>query len=306
MNKRSSIALILTGLMLAFVGCTTVPETGRSQLIMVSSKDEVQMGLAAFKQIKNEEKISTNVMAIDRVETVGRRIAASVGRSLPDAKWEFVVFDSDDLNAFALPGGKVGVYTGLLALAESDDELAAVMGHEIAHVSSRHSAERMSQQMVAGLTTAGAEVYMKSQDVDHKNRAIVRGALGVGTTVGVMLPFSRLHESEADVIGLKFAAGAGYDPRAAVTFWQKMKAASGDEGQPPEFLSTHPSPDNRIARLKQIAPELLPIYREAKKKFEAMEMEMEPVTGREIGANPGKPPPPPPEASPSAFPKYQM
>ncbi|GAB5560101.1 MAG: M48 family metallopeptidase [Synoicihabitans sp.] len=268
------------------VGCTTVPETGRSQLIMVSSQEEAQMGLAAFQQIKEEEKVSTNVMAIDRVNRVGRRIAASVGRSLPDAKWEFVVFESEDLNAFALPGGKVGVYTGLLDLAESDDELAAVMGHEIAHVTSRHSAERMSQQMVAGLTAAGAEVYMESQDVDHKNRAIARAVLGVGTTVGVMLPFSRLHESEADAIGLKFAAGAGYDPRAAITFWQKMKAASEGEGRPPEFLSTHPSPDNRIERLKALAPEVMPLYRQAKKKFDAEEMK--PIADREIGANPGR------------------
>lgn len=286
MIKRNSISLLCVGLMSwILVGCTVVPETGRKQLIMVSAQEEAEMGLAAFQQIKAEETVSTNVMAIDRVDRVGRRIAASVGRSLPDAKWEFVVFESEDLNAFALPGGKVGVYTGLLALAETDDELAAVMGHEIAHVSSRHSAERMSQQMVAGLTAAGAEVYMESQDVDHKDRAIARAALGVGTTVGVMLPFSRLHESEADIIGLKFAAGAGYDPRAAATFWEKMKAASEEEGRPPEFLSTHPSPDNRIARLKELAPELLPVYREAKAKFE--KMAMEPIADREIGANPG-------------------
>ena len=286
MIKRNSISLLCVGLMSwILVGCTVVPETGRKQLIMVSAQEEAEMGLAAFQQIKAEETVSTNVMAIDRVDRVGRRIAASVGRSLPDAKWEFVVFESEDLNAFALPGGKVGVYTGLLALAETDDELAAVMGHEIAHVSSRHSAERMSQQMVAGLTAAGAEVYMESQDVDHKDRAIARAALGVGTTVGVMLPFSRLHESEADIIGLKFAAGAGYDPRAAATFWEKMKAASEGEGRPPEFLSTHPSPDNRIARLKELASELLPVYREAKAKFE--KMAMEPIADREIGANPG-------------------
>lgn len=286
MIKRNSISLLCVGLMSwILVGCTVVPETGRKQLIMVSAQEEAEMGLAAFQQIKAEETVSTNVMAIDRVDRVGRRLAASVGRSLPDAKWEFVVFESEDLNAFALPGGKVGVYTGLLALAETDDELAAVMGHEIAHVSSRHSAERMSQQMVAGLTAAGAELYMESQDVDHKDRAMARAALGVGTTVGVMLPFSRLHESEADIIGLKFAAGAGYDPRAAAMFWEKMKAASEGEGRPPEFLSTHPSPDNRIARLKELAPELLPVYREAKAKFE--KMAMEPIADREIGANPG-------------------
>lgn len=282
MKTRNRLVGLLVGIVGAFwSGCSTVPETGRSQVMMVSAQEETQMGLEAFTNIKQEEKVSTNVMAIDRVDRVGRRIAASVGRSLPNAKWEFVVFESEDLNAFALPGGKVGVYTGLLALAESDDELAAVMGHEIAHVTSRHSAERMSQQMLAGITAAGVEIGMEAGDVDHEKRALARTALGVGTTVGVMLPFSRLHESEADVIGLRFAAGAGYDPRAAISFWQKMKAASGDQGRPPEFLSTHPSPDNRIERLEELAPQLLPLYEEARQKFEAMEMA--PAADREIG-----------------------
>lgn len=242
------------------------------------------MGLTAFQQIKEEEKVSTNVMAIDRVERIGRRIAASVGRSLPNAKWEFVVFDSDQLNAFALPGGKVGVYTGLLNLAETDDELASVMGHEIAHVTSRHSGERVSHQMAAGALAAGSEIAMESKDADPKTRAMIRTALGVGTSVFGILPFSRLHESEADVIGLKFAAGAGYDPRAAAIFWEKMQAASEGGGRPPEFLSTHPSPENRIAKLKALAPELMPVYRKAKAKFE--KMEMEPIIEKEIGSDP--------------------
>jgi len=239
------------------------------------------MGLSAFSQIKEDEPISTNKMAIDRVHRVGRRIAASVGRELPHADWEFVVFESEELNAFALPGGKVGVYTGLLNLVESDDELAAVMGHEIAHVSSRHSGERVTQQMMVGAAALGAEIYMESEGVDSSSRMITRTLLGAGSQLGLLLPFSRLHETEADIIGLRFAAGAGYDPRAAATFWQKMKAASSDEGRPPEFLSTHPSPDNRIARLQELAPELMPVYREAKAKFESMEMQ--PVADREIG-----------------------
>lgn len=277
----SLIALLTCG----WSGCTTVPETGRSQLLLISAEQETAMGLSAFSQIKQEEPISTNKMAIDQVNRVGRRIAASVGRELPHAAWEFVVFESEQLNAFALPGGKVGVYTGLLELVESDDELAAVIGHEIAHVTSRHSGERVTQQMMAGAVALGAEVYMESEDMASSDRWVARTLLGAGTQVGVMLPFSRLHETEADVIGLRFAAGAGYDPRAAATFWQKMKAASGEGGRPPEFLSTHPSPDNRIARLQELAPALLPLYREAKAKFEALEME--PIMDREIGADPG-------------------
>ena len=276
-----SLFVLLAGL---WTGCTTVPETGRSQFLLVSAEQETAMGLSAFSQIKQEEPISTNKMAIDQVHRVGRRIAASVGRELPHAEWEFVVFESEQFNAFALPGGKVGVYTGLIDLVESDDELAAVIGHEIAHVTSRHSGERVTQQMVAGAAALGAEIYMASEDMDSSDRWIARTILGAGTQVGVLLPFSRLHETEADIIGLRFAAGAGYDPRAAVSFWQKMKVASSGEGRPPEFLSTHPSPDNRIERLQELAPDLMPLYLEAKAQFEAMEMQ--PVADREIGADP--------------------
>lgn len=262
----STVGLILT--LAALVGCTTVPETGRRQLIITSADQEAQMGLAAFAQIKQEEPVSTNAMANDRVERVGRRIAASVGRALPNAQWEFVVFESNELNAFALPGGKVGVYTGLLALTESDDELAAVMGHEIAHVSSRHSGERFSQQMVATGVAAGTEVFMEAKDVDPKQRQLARAALGAATSVGVMLPFSRLHESEADAIGLRFAAGAGYDPRAAVTFWQRMQKANADRPKPWEFLSTHPSDATRIANLRRLAPQYLELYRTEKDRLD--------------------------------------
>lgn len=283
MKPRAWIPIVVVSLSCFWAGCTTIPETGRSQFLLVSAEQETAMGLSAFSQIKEEEPISTNKMAIDQVNRVGRRIAASVGRELPLADWEFVVFESEQLNAFALPGGKVGVYTGLLNLVESDDELAAVIGHEIAHVTSRHSGERVTQQMMVGAAALGAEIYMASEGVDSSNRMVTRTLLGVGSQVGVLLPFSRLHETEADIIGLRFAAGAGYDPRASATFWQKMKAANSGEGRPPEFLSTHPSPDNRIARLQELAPGLMPLYREAKAKFE--EMEMQPIADREIGAD---------------------
>jgi metalloendopeptidase OMA1, mitochondrial len=262
-----------------WVGCTTVTETGRKQLILTSAAEETQMGIAAFNQIKQEEKVSRDSMAIDRVTEVGRRIASAVGRDLPDAKWEFVVFESDELNAFALPGGKVGVYTGILKLAETNDELAAVIGHEIAHVSSRHSGERMSQQMIASGAQLGSEVFMEAKDVDPEKRAMARTALGVTTMVAAILPYSRLHESEADAIGLRFAAGAGYDPRAAITFWQRMQRANQGQQKPPEFLSTHPSDETRIANLKRLAPQYLPLYQASKAKWDRGEMPT-----KEIGA----------------------
>ena len=248
-------------------GCATVPETGRRQVMLLSPNQEAAMGLSAFAEIKDEEEISDDEIANARVQRVGRRIAESVGRELPNADWEFVVFESDELNAFALPGGKVGVYTGILKIAETDAELAAVMGHEIAHVSSRHGAERTSQQLLVLGGALLAEVGMEAKDVSQENRELVRAAYGLGTTVGVMLPYSRLHESEADAIGLRFAAGAGYDPRASISFWRKMAAANKGEDSVPEFLSTHPSDDTRIKNLELLMPKYLPLYEQSRAKF---------------------------------------
>jgi len=268
---RGSLVVWLTIL----VGCTTLPETGRRQMIFTSPAQEAQMGVAAFSQIKQEETISQNVMANDRVTRVGQRIAASVGRELPNAQWEFVVFESDELNAFALPGDKVGVYTGLLALTESDDELAAVMGHEVAHVTSRHSGERYSQQVAAAGIAVSSDMLMEANEVDPQKRAIAQAALGAATTVGVMLPFSRLHESEADAVGLRFAAGAGYDPRAAIRFWQRMQEANANRAKPWEFLSTHPSDETRIANLKRLAPQYEELYERTKARID----QGEPIIG---------------------------
>jgi metalloendopeptidase OMA1, mitochondrial len=257
-------------------GCTTVPETGRRQIIAISPAAEAEQGLAAFQQIKQETKVSANVMANDQVQRVGLRIAKSVGRALPNTKWEFVVFESDDVNAFALPGGKVGVYTGLLKLVASDDELACVMGHEIAHVTSRHGAERMTQSM--GVALIGAAVEVGTEDSEHRD--LWRGAYGVGTTLG-MLGYSRLHESEADSIGLRFAAGAGYDPRAAILFWRKMAKASEGQTKPPEWMSTHPSDATRIANLERLAPQYLKLYEQSRDAIG--HAEIDPAASPEIG-----------------------
>lgn len=261
-------SLLLTGLLAAcafLTGCTTVNETGRSQLMLVSPTQEAQMGLSAFQQIKSEEKISTDAAVNERIQRIGKRIATSVGREIPNAQWEFVVFDSPTVNAFALPGGKVGVYTGLIKLAASDDEIAIVMGHEIAHVTSRHGAERTSQNYAVAGVGLIAAVGMEMKDVDPAKRNLALAAYGLGSQVGFALPFSRLHETEADTVGLRFAAGAGYDPRAGASFWKKMAKQGGEK--PPEFLSTHPSDSTRIANLEKLAPQYLALYEQSKARY---------------------------------------
>jgi len=193
---------------------------------------------------------------------VGGRIATAVGRDLPGAKWEFVVFDAPEtVNAFALPGGKVGVYTGLLKLAETDDELAVVIGHEIAHVTARHGSERMSKGLAAAVLGAALEVATE----ESRNRNLILTAYGIGAG-GTMLKFSRDNESEADYIGIRYAAKAGYDPHAAIDFWRKM-AREEKGARLPAFLSTHPTDTKRIADLEKAIPGAQPLYEAAKSRY---------------------------------------
>ena len=243
--------------------CTTVQETGRRQFNFVSDDQAASMGAQAFADIKKQEKVSTDPAVNARIQRIGKRIAGAVGRDLPNAQWEFVVFDSDQANAFALPGGKVGVYTALIKLAASDDEIAVVMGHEIAHVSSRHGAERQSQAMLAGL--GGAAVAIGTEN--SKNQQYYMLAYGLGSTLGT-LAYSRDHEREADAVGLRFAARAGYDPRAAANFWRKM-AEKETGGRPLKLLSTHPPSEERIETLERLAPGLMPVYEQAKANLAA-------------------------------------
>jgi len=261
-RMKTKCGWLLAAALLTLAGCYTVPETGRRSLMIVSPNEELQMGVAAFADIRTKEKISTDVEANARVRRIGMRIAEAVGNALPGAQWEFVVFDeAKTVNAFALPGGKVGVYTGLLELASSDDEVATVIGHEIAHVTARHGAERMSQGVVAGLIGAGVEVATK--DSEHQN--IARALYGAGAT-GVTLAFSRSNETEADYIGLRYAAKAGYDPREAITFWKKMAAAKEGK-QPWKWISTHPPDAERIADLQRAMPEVMPLYEQARARY---------------------------------------
>lgn len=258
-----AISCVAIAALLGVTGCYTVPETGRKSLVIVPPEQEATLGAQAFQEVRAQEKISNDPAALARVTRVGRRIATAVGNDLPGAQWEFVVFESPEVNAFALPGGKVGVYTGLLNLAASDDELATVMGHEIAHVTARHGAERMTWeqglQMLGGVAGAATESKLSPQTSN-----LLKLVYGAGTQLAVTLPHSRLQESEADKIGLHYAAKAGYDPRAALSFWAKMnQQANSPNG--PTFLRTHPTSEDRIAKIEAEMPTVLPIYEAARR-----------------------------------------
>jgi predicted Zn-dependent protease len=261
--------------LVTLAGCYTNPVTGRRSLVLLSQGEEVMLGTQSFQEIRQKEKVSADPALNARVTRIGQRIAQAVGDALPDAKWEFVVFDSKDLNAFALPGGKVGVYTGLLHLAENDAELATVMGHEIGHVIARHGAERMSEAMViAGVGALGSAV-VETKTQDPATRQMFELAYGGLATLGRVLPHSRNNESEADRMGAIYAARAGYDPRASITFWQKMmaqkqaadKSAAGADSKINALFSTHPADQKRIADLKALMPSVLPIYEQNKGRF---------------------------------------
>jgi predicted Zn-dependent protease len=198
------------------------------------------------------------------VQEIGSRIAASAKDYLPQSdaakfRWEFKLIDDQAMvNAWALPGGKTAVYSGLLPVTEDEDSLAIVMGHEVAHALAHHGAERMSQSVLMQIGMLGAAVSMR--DMDYEDRTLIMAGLGLGIHVGVSLPFSRSHESEADEIGLMLAANAGYNPEAAIGLWQRM-GSSGEE--PPEWLSTHPNSDTRIENLRALMPKAMILYRDA-------------------------------------------
>jgi metalloendopeptidase OMA1, mitochondrial len=250
---RLLIALILLGA----VACQTVPITGRSQLVLVPEGTEVQMGLESYQQILGKSKVSTDARLNEQVTRVGRRIAEATGRR--DYQWEFKVIEDAQVNAFCLPGGKVAVYTGILPVTRDDAGLAAVLGHEVAHAVARHGGERLSQQMAAqGLTLAATQALLGGSDPAIGQ--LVGAALGAGVSVGVLMPFSRAQESEADHLGLIYMAEAGYHPSAARDLWVRMGEASKGRQQI-EFLSTHPLPATRITQIEGWIPEALKRYK---------------------------------------------
>ncbi len=234
----------------------TVPITGRSQLVDIDRKQEMALGLQSYQQILSESQVVQEGKVVDLVRQIGRQLAKAAVDVDPGFEWEFNVINSEQANAFALPGGKTAVYTGLLPVAENADGLAVVMGHEIAHAIARHGAERMAHQKLMQIGQMAASVALG--DLDYNAQRMVLGALGVGAQYGIMLPFSRDHESEADYMGLLFVARACFDPTEAPKLWERMGQMSQGK-KPAEFMSTHPSNATRIRQFQEWMPEALEV-----------------------------------------------
>jgi predicted Zn-dependent protease len=249
--------------------CSTVPITGRKQLSLVPESEMQSMSYQQYDQFLKENKLSTDSEKTAMVKRVGARIQGAVeeymrannmSSQLEGYRWEFNLVESDELNAWCMPGGKVVFYTGILPVCKDESGIAVVMGHEVAHAVAKHGSERMSQGLVAqGLGTALAVAL---EDQPAQTQQLWMTAFGVGAQYGALLPFSRQQESEADHLGLVFMAMAGYDPHVAVPFWQRMSQGGG--GKPPEFMSTHPSDETRIANLNKLMPTAMKYYQPAR------------------------------------------
>jgi len=265
--KKKFYFVLLIALLFVIQACSTVPISGRSQLNLIPAESMLSMSYQQYDQFLKENKLSTNAAETERVKRVGKNIEKAVtqyfaqrgqSQQLKDYKWEYNLVDSKEINAWCMPGGKVVVYSGILPVTQDDTGLAVVMGHEIAHAIAQHGNERMSQQLVAqmgGLALATALATKPAQ-----TQQLWMAVFGAGATVGVLLPYSRLQENEADELGLTFMAMAGYDPRKAVDFWERMSKSKSGQA-PPEFLSTHPSDQTRINKIKSIIPKVMPYYK---------------------------------------------
>lgn len=266
--KKLLVALSL----LVLAACETVPITGRQQVSLVSDAEITSMAAREFRSFVRDSDVIKGTSEARMVAAVGRKIKGAVeeyfrrqgqGDRLAGYRWEFVLVDSEEVNAFCMPGGKVAVYSGILPIAKDEAGLAVVMGHEIAHAVANHGNERISQAMLAE-AAGGALAAMLGDDGDSVGGTALQMAFGLGAEVGVLLPFSRLHESEADRLGLMFMAMAGYDPREAPKFWRRMaKGSGGGGGGGLEFLSTHPSDETRVKDLQAAMAEAMPLYRKA-------------------------------------------
>ncbi|AEJ02478.1 peptidase M48 Ste24p [Nitrosomonas sp. Is79A3] len=250
MKLRIIFALLIV---ISLAACAITP-TGRSQLAFMPDSEVDAMGLQAFSDLKKEKTISQNAQEDQFVRCIANAITREVG-----GNWEVVVFEDNTLNAFALPGNKIGVHTGLVELVDNQDQLASVIGHEIGHVLARHSNERMSQKLGAQIGISLIAAVAAPRTPMGQNAL---GLLGVGAQYGLIMPFSRLHESEADAIGIELMAKAGFNPSESITLWQKMAQAS-QGSQPVEFLSTHPSPETRIDDLRGLLPKAMPLMQQA-------------------------------------------
>ena len=245
MKQRMKV-LAVAGLASVLSACATSP-TGRNQVLLYSETQMAEMGGQAFSSMKEELKVSSKQVENTYVQCVAKSLTPLVPDSVFSGEWEVVVFQDDQVNAFALPGGKIGVYTGLLNVAKTQSQLAAVIGHEIGHVIAHHGNERMSTSTLTNLGTQAVATAIEANQVAYSGA--IMAAIGMGSQVAITLPFSRAHESEADLIGLALMAQAGFDPRESVELWKNMDAASNGQ-LPVEILSTHPAPQSRIENLQ--------------------------------------------------------
>jgi len=246
--------------------CSTVPETGRHQIVMTSASGDAEEGALAFRELKSQAKISQDATANAQVNRVGQRIIAVIPPQ--NVKWEFVVFQNPEPNAFALPGGKVGINTGILPLTQNDTGMATVLAHEAGHVVARHGSESKSQNILAQIGATAVDIGLAvGTGISSGARGAIVSGVGAGANIGILLPFSRTHEYEADRLGLIYMARAGYDPREAIACWQRMKAYSEkhSESSTPAFLRTHPLDDARIAALQRYLPQAMAEYEKARK-----------------------------------------
>lgn len=247
LDRRDVLRSLAAGtVVLIPTGCVTNTETGRTQFIAVPDGFLAQQSLAAWSDLRKQQRTINSGPQFNRLNSVARRVQDASGRGAE--QWEYALFDTDEANAFVLPGGKVGFNRGLMELSENDDQMAAVLGHEVGHVTGRHAAERMSTTLaVQGATVAGA-VALANTNLAFKNE--LAAALGVGVQVGILLPFSRRDEIEADKLGVDYMHKAGYDVRQSMRLWEIMGARSSGNRQP-QWLSTHPSPETRIRELRE-------------------------------------------------------
>jgi Zn-dependent protease with chaperone function len=251
MMKRQAYWLLLA----AVAGCATNPYTGRHQLLLVDEKTERELGVTSYQQTLGESRVSTDPNEVGPVTRVGRRIAEAAAK--PEMQWEFnVIVDDKTMNAWCLPGGKIAFYTGIFPVLQDEAGMAFVMGHEVAHALLHHGAERMSQGMATEGVASLLGVALGGKD--PKVQQGVLAAFGAATNLGVLLPFSRKHETEADRIGLQLMAKAGYDPRSSIEVWKRMAAKGGE--QPPQWLSTHPSHESRIQDLESHLAQATALY----------------------------------------------
>lgn len=256
-------------LLLMLVACRSVPVSGRQQLVLVDEATIVQQSLVSYRSFVSQMPKSTDKKKIDRVMRVCKRIANATdnyieANKIADSKmaWEFTLIADRRVNAFCMPGGKIVIYTGILPLCETDAELATVISHEVSHAIARHSNERLSHEVLRQM--GGSILSRATTRKSAVVRTVINQAYGLGSQVAISLPYSRSHEYEADQMGLTFMALAGYDPRAAISFWRKM--AQQSSGSTPEFLSTHPSDTNRIKNIEKYLPEAIALYESSTKK----------------------------------------